>query len=419
MGPDLEPKVTLPWLIRLRFWAAAAQIAALSLSRWVLRLELSWLPLIAVVLVTVGTNLGLRAIVRKRQSFPASGILGGVLALDVVLLTVLLSASGGPMNPFTVIYLVHITLSAVVLSAAWTVSIAVLSIAGFGALFLFAADDPHAHHGHGALAHHLEGMWVAFVLAAGLTAFFVRRVALAIARQREQIATLRETSARNAKLAALTTLAAGAAHELGSPLGTIAVAAHEAELVASKLPGGESVSSDLRLIELEVERCREILGQMAARASETREGSKLLTADDLGRRIEAELGAAKARVVLELDRDAPSMRVPVEPLLQSVLALVKNAIDASRPEEPITVRTTRDRDQVRISIADRGTGIPGALLQRIGEPFFTTKQPGRGIGLGVFLARAFAESQGGALTIDSAEGRGTLATLSLPASVTS
>jgi two-component system sensor histidine kinase RegB len=419
MAPDLEPKVTLPWLVRLRWLAAGAQLLALAVARWGFDLELSWVPLVIVIALTFASNVGLAAVIRRKPGWPASSTLGGVLVLDVALLTALLAASGGPMNPFTVLYLVHITLSAVVLSARWTASIAIFAVAGFGLLFPLSPTDPHAHHHHGqgALSHHLEGMWLAFILAAALTAFFVGRIAQAIGRQREQIAALRESSVRNAKLAALTTLAAGAAHELGTPLGTIAVAAHEAERAAAKLANGATLLDDLRLIELEVERCREILGKMAARSAGSRDETKPLSTDDLTHRIHAELGTERSqRVDVALGSDVPPFQVPSETLTQCVVALIKNAIDASESEGTVVVRTTRGDDHVGISIADRGAGIPEGLLEKVGEPFFTTKEPGRGLGLGVFLARTFAESQGGALTIESKEGGGTTAILRLPLS---
>jgi two-component system sensor histidine kinase RegB len=418
--PDLEPDVTVPWLVRLRWLVFAGQTAALGIA-WYLSLDVTWWMFGAAVAAGAISNL-LLATGRVPAAVPQRYLLGGVLVLDVALLTVLLAASGGASNPFTVLFLVHITLSAVVLSARWTVAIALLSVAGFGLLFLLPAPpDPHAgHHMHHQPAGdrglgHLEGMWVAFVLATALTAFFVRRISQAIAFQREQIAALRETAARNARLAALTTLAAGAAHELGSPLGTISVAAHEAQrgAVALGAPAVE-LADDLRLIELEVERCQEILHKMAARATQTTDDAAPLTPDDLARRIRDHLGERGERVDLSLDARDLALDLPGEQLVQSVVALIRNALDASEPADRVTVEMTERAGDVRLTVIDRGAGIPGDVLARIGEPFFTTKQPGRGLGLGVFLARAFFESRGGALTIESTPGVGTRALVDLP-----
>lgn len=415
MATALEPQVTLPWLIRLRWLAVLGQIVAIAVAKFWSGSELPYLLLGALVAIAASSNAALATLrQRGRLAAATASVMGGALVLDTMLLTALLAASGGAMNPFTVLYLVHITLSAVVLSARWTTAIATLSIVGFGSLFLVPMD-PHAHHRPGGMTSHLQGMWIAFVLAAGLTAFFVRRVAQAIARQREQIAQLRESSARNARLAAVTTLAAGAAHELGSPLGTIAVAAHEARIAIEKLSNGEAISADLDLILAEVDRCQSVLHQMAARASEAEQEDRTLRSSQLAEQLRAYLGDERAaRVEIHVDAADPPLRLPSGQTVQSTAALVRNALDASPPDARVTVAIRAQTNTAEITIEDRGTGIAPEMLLRIGEPFFTTKQPGRGLGLGVFLARAFVESRGGALTLSSEIGHGTRAVISLP-----
>jgi two-component system sensor histidine kinase RegB len=256
-------------------------------------------------------------------------------------------------------------------------------------------------------------MWVAFVLAAGLTTFFVRRITQAIGRQREQIAALREASAQSARLAAVTTLAAGAAHELGSPLGTIAVAAHDARLALAALPEAGAVVDDLQLIELEVERCQDILGSMSARAAPSADDPRAFSGDDLMRGVRAQLGSEQgSRVQFQLQQAA--LWLPPSQTTQSVVALVRNGLDASRPSEHVTVLVQQQGPDAHISVEDRGQGIPEAIRGRVGEPFFTTKQPGRGLGLGIFLVRAFVESRGGELRLDSTPGVGTHARMRIP-----
>ncbi len=409
--PELVPQVTLPWLIRLRWLGVGGQVLALATARLALGLELAWAAMVAVTLLTLLSNIALAAFARRAPARAAtSGVMGSVLALDTLSLTVLLASSGGPMNPFTVLYLVHITLSAVVLSASWTTAVAALSVLGFGALFL-GPQDPHLLHRAGGLKQHLEGMWVAFVLATGLTAFFVRRVAEAIRRQHEDIARLREANERQARLASLTTLAAGAAHELGTPLGTIAVAAHEAAAAAARLPDARAIAEDLRLIELEVERCRTILTQMAAKATEAERAS--LTVAELPAHVEAELETGDAARLEVRYRAAAIDHAKTSPELpRAVVALVRNGLDAS-PTGSVVLDISNVREELEIRVEDRAGGIPPELLARVGEPFFTTKEPGRGLGLGVFLVRTFAESQGGTLAIDS-DRTGTRAKLSVP-----
>lgn len=415
MAESLEPAITLPWLIRLRWLFVAGQLAAWPLARWGLGVELPWWPFAAAVGVLAASNAAVAAAVRRSRGSPAQ-LTGGVLLLDTALLTMLLAALGGATNPFSVLYLVYITLSSVALSARWTLAIAALAIAGFALLFAVPAE-PHAQHaGHtGSPLHdsHLQGMWAAFVLAAALTAFFVRRISATIASQREQIATLRETAARHARLASLATLAAGAAHELNSPLSTIAVAAHEASLRARELVGAATVGADLDLILEEVDRCQQILHQLAARATET-DAVEPVTTDRLIASIRDELGERAGRLEVRAD-DAPAeLALPSAQMVQSLVALIKNALDASGAADRVVLAIRRDAGEVSIAVEDRGAGIPAHVLAKVGEPFFTTKQPGRGMGLGVFLARVFFESRGGALSIESTPGEGTRALVRLP-----
>jgi two-component system, sensor histidine kinase RegB len=416
MLPDLEPKVTLPWLIRLRWLAFLGQLSAIAIAHFWFTLRLEWALLLPLVGVLALTNVALSLVVRN-GSMPVSAaqLMGAVLMLDTCLLTALLAATGGSDNPFTLLYLVHIMLSAVALSARWTTLITLLSVTGFGLLFWLGVPEPHPHNGPLWLDHHLQGMWVAFVLAAALSGFFMRLVVQAIAVQKEEIAALREQGARNARLAALTTLAAGAAHELGSPLGTIAVAAHEVEVSLRKLPGAERAFDDLRLILLEVDRCQEILGQMAARASRTTDAASSLSVGELARKIADHLGHDKTeRMDLSLASSSARLHVPGEPLAQCVAALVSNGIDASGPGGRVAVALAPSPVGLEIHVTDRGMGMAPDVLSKVGDPFFTTKQPGSGMGLGVFLARTFVESLGGALSIESTPGLGTRATLRVP-----
>ena len=229
---DLEPAVTLPWLVRLRWSFVAGQLVVLPVLHGWFGLPISLVVLGVELGVMLASNIAL-AVVQHDRRWSRSSVIGAVMVLDTALWTLLLAGSGGSANPFTVLYLVHITLSAIVLGLWWTWIIAALSLAGFA--LLFVTTPMRAMHEAMGFAGHLQAMWVAFALAAVLIAFFVRRVTRAIAAQREQIATLRETNERNQRHASVMRLAASAAHELGSPLATIAVAAHEAK---RHLPAG-------------------------------------------------------------------------------------------------------------------------------------------------------------------------------------
>jgi two-component system sensor histidine kinase RegB len=410
---DLEPTITLPWLRRLRWSFVAGQLAVWLGMRFALDTHLALWPFALAMAVTAFSNV---AIERAPSRWAPATVMGSALLLDVVVLTVELAVLGGATNPFTVMYLVYITLSAVVLSARWTTASATLAIAGFALLFA-VPTEMHVHHsGRPIFDPHLRGMWAAFVLAAVLMAFFVRRISRAIAVQRDQIAALREATARNARLASLATLAAGAAHELNNPLSTIAVAAHEAALRAHALTEGTAVATDLELILDQVDRCQRILHQMAARVSSDDSDARIRTEQLVGA-LRRELAEHAPRIDLRLEAAPDELAIPAAGTVQSLVALLKNALEASPPDERVSFELRGDGDGVAFEVLDHGTGMAPDILEKVGDPFFTTKPPGRGLGLGVFLARVFFESRGGSLAIDSQVGRGTCATARLPRAV--
>lgn len=397
--------ITLAWLVRLRWGAVVGQIATLAVAAFVMKLDLPLAKLGALVAVTAASNAGLAL----RAKDASSRTTAAVFAFDTLVLTGLLYLSGGPSNPFSVLYLVHVTLAALVLGFRWAAGIVALSALSYGALFFWHVPVDalgHAHHGASPFSVHLQGMWVAFTVAAALIAYFVARLAAALRQREADLSRAQRIAARGERLASLSTLAAGAAHELGTPLATIAVASRELERTAQ----GEALE-DARLIRAEVERCREIVQRMAARAGDAMgEVPERTAAPEVLRRLTARARGLE-RVDVEIARTAPFV-CPVDGLVEVLANLVQNALHAS--EERVTLRADVAPRSVQFVVEDRGAGVPAELLPRVGEPFFTTKAPGEGMGLGLFLANAFADRCGGRLAFASEVGRGTRVTLELP-----
>jgi two-component system, sensor histidine kinase RegB len=269
------------------------------------------------------------------------------------------------------------------------------------------------HHSGSAFSVHLQGMWVAFSLAASLIAYFVARVAKALRQREEELARVQALAARAERLASLTTLSAGAAHELGTPLGTIAIASKELELALRD----SEVAADARLIRSEVERCRSIVQKMGARA-----GSLLgelpapSHAADAFARCKTCFSQEKASRIVVGGLHVTTFSCAQEGLVQVLVNLIQNALQAYPPDTPGEVELSSDlkADMNLLHVRDTGVGIDKDILARVGEPFFTTRAPGEGMGLGVFLARTFAEQWGGFLEIESHPGTGTRITLALP-----
>ncbi|MEN0109582.1 MAG: HAMP domain-containing sensor histidine kinase, partial [Planctomycetota bacterium] len=243
----------------------------------------------------------------------------------------------------------------------------------------------------------------------------------------------REAEARRAraeKLEALGTLAAGAAHELATPLSTIAVAAHEAHRELQAKGADAHVVEDLALVRREIDRCRTILRRMATDTGQAEAGApERLTAGELVGDVLDELPAASRvdvewePITAEESSEDAELVAPSVALAQAIRAVVQNAIDATDAvgeasaedgEGRVTITGDVLGGALRLRVADRGEGMTAEQLERAGEPFFTTKSPGRGMGLGLFLTRSVLERQGGSLRLESPEGEGTTATIVLP-----
>ncbi len=413
------PKIGLAWLVRLRWLAISGQIAITALAVLGLKVSLPLLLVAALISLTALSNLGLTLWLRRHE--PSSRALFAVLVLDVLTLTGLLLSAGGAANPFSVFYLVHVALSALLLAPQRAWLVAALTSLAFGSLFVLPSHtvDPHAMHmHHGASAMHLQGMWLAYSLAAGFVAHFVSRVASALQAREHELFELQRSAVRHERLASLSTLAAGAAHELGTPLATIALVAKELEHALLRGTPIAELTRDAQLIRQEVERCREILQQMAARAGEG--AGEMLAAIDLHgveQSLSATLGTGAHRVTFERVGSLTELIAPKRLLVQVLANLVQNAIEAQADAgaaQPVRVVSHVDAKRAAFEVLDVGAGIPAHAVSRIGEPFFTTKPAGRGLGLGVFLARSFAERMGGDLTLEARPGGGTVARLTVP-----
>jgi len=420
---DLAPDLARPWVVRMRYGMLAAQLALVLFLGVGLGedLLLGWLAV--PLAITAGTNLILRR--KFVSSRNPQALLGELFCLDTICLTVVLGLTGGPMNPFSLLYLVQIMLSAMVLNKVWTWILGFLSTFAFGLLFWFnkpiAAFSPH--HAETGLTLHLAGMWIAFAIAALLITFFIGKVSEAVRQHEREVLDLRDRLARSQRLASLVTLAAGAAHELGTPLSTIAVVAKELERAAAIHDGPESdgitaILDDARLIRAEVARCRLILQRMSADGAETPGEAP----------VPVPLSQILAGVAARFDR-YPELKVashnnagtsqilvlPRDATIQAVSALVKNALDANIDHREVILKAQIEDGRVRFVVEDKGEGMTPEVLSHLAEPFFTTKAPGFGMGLGTFLVRMFAEHLEGRLFFDSTPGRGSTAVLEFPA----
>lgn len=424
--PDRSAQITLRALVTAR-WVLLGLLAAaggtVALAPETVAPLLSWFPqapeptrfgvvLTVWALVNVLTE---RLVLRRGR---ATRQLAGLhLMVDATVLTVLLGLSGGATNPFTTVYFVPITLATQV-SPRWTWALAGYCLAGFAALFLMQPlpQGPPGHEAH--FAGHLRGMWVAFGVSGLLITTFVHRIALSLSRQRQELSRLREQALQDRHLAALGTLAAGAAHELGTPLGSI-------QLLVGELPHMSEVERDeaMATIKGELARCKGIVHRMASPELSVLDyaadgGGPAWPLGALGEQALAVARPSGVPLTVKGRRDV-ELRQPREALEQIVRELVANAIDACRRRGDgrgeITVTLAVDGEEVRVEVRDDGVGMEPELAANAFDPFWSTKAEGEGMGLGLYLARAQLRQLGGTLALESAPGRGTTLRMILPA----
>jgi two-component system sensor histidine kinase RegB len=403
-----EPQIVLAALTRLRWMAVIGQLAATGLAVTVLRLKLPLAPIAAVVLITAISNAVLSAL--PTMTKPPGWLIQAVLLLDVFLLTILLYLTGGPDNPFASLYLIHVAMAVIVLRAGWTWVVVGSVAACYGLLLAFHLPlTPRLQGWVGA-----AGNWLALVLVSVLIGAFIGQIIRSLRQREYELDSVRDRAARSEQLAALTTLAAGAAHELNTPLGTIAVVAKELELSCDNSTNAESVLDDARLIRREVDRCRTILSRMRVDIGEDVSHRSTIPLADLESHLRESIGEDNLRR-LQIVRgpEVEAVQAPPRALEQALLVLLRNALDASPDGKPVTLEILRNADHVRFIVCDHGCGMSEEMLRRAGEPFFTTKEPGRGMGLGLFLVRLVAQQCGATFSIDSKIGIGTTCILEL------
>ena len=418
------PRIALPWIVRLRYAMAAGEMAIAILAELLLGIDLPLVWIALPLLVVASSNFWLATRARHAgwlEHGRESALIGWVFVLDTLCLTAVLMLTGGPSNPFTLLFLVHITLSATILTRRQTWGLGLLAIACFAVLFRVYRPVPQLemHHGAGASLH-LSGMWLGFAIATFLVAMFAGRISELLRQHEASLLRMQEELARKDRLASLVTLAAGAAHELSTPLATIAVVSRELELYATQSLRDAAVAEDSRLVRSEVERCRQILQRMSVEGAEP--AGEAISAVTAGELIAAVRESFHSTATLEATTGGAAdaiLRIPRHGVEQALIALVRNALESSSGGSQVVLTAVRAGEYVRFEVKDHGAGMTSDVLRHAGEPFFTTKEPGKGMGLGIFLVRTLADRLGGRFTIESNPGLGTTATLELLATAQS
>ena len=415
--------------VALRNIAIIAQLITLAVVWKILELELDWQPMLLTIATLASINLfsWLRMGGTEGSGHPAVSLLRGLrlrninivsnselfaqLSVDVIALTILLYYSGGSTNPFVSLYLLPLVIAAATLPGRYTWGMAALTAACYSLLMAYYIPLPHIHqHGDDAFNIHVMGMWLGFVISAVVVAYFVVQMAQAVRSRDEMLVRVREEILRNERIVALGTQAAGAAHEMGTPLSTMAVVIGELQHdLADTQP---ALRDSLAILDEQVRGCKRILDKILANAQD---GSATLprSAEELMAEVldEWQLLRPTAQYHYRSSGVQPAPLLNADVTLRAALMnLLNNAADAS--PQTLEIRADWDTASFTLEIRDQGTGLSEEAAFKAGSAFFTTKSEGRGLGL--LLANATIERVGGTVRLLNREGGGATTVLTLP-----
>ncbi|MDH2916020.1 MAG: ATP-binding protein [Gallionella sp.] len=449
-------------LFMLRNWAILAQFTTLILVHRFLSADFSWTPMVGTVVFLVLVNL--LTWWRLSLDYPVGNLeLFLQLCLDVNALTVLLYFGGGSTNPFVSLYLLPLVLSAATLPRRYTWGMAALTVACYSLLMVWYVPLPsgnaHAQHtasaataapAHDHAAIHMDhsqhqmqqpevtspdycrtepdaeataasepasplgdafnthvlGMWLGFVISAAVIAYFAVEMAAAVRSRDALLNQVREETLRNERIVSLGTLAASAAHELGTPLSTMSVVIGEMHDDCT----APEQKDNLSILDDQVRNCKRILDTLVSHAQEIPEVMSI-EGFLLGVLDEWQLLRPTVHYNYQVAASLPAPQLRADPALRAALLnLLNNAADASSEGMQIMLRW--DAKNIVLEIQDQGPGLTAEAASRAGSAFFTTKQDGRGLGL--FLANATLERMGGSVRLYNRDGGGATTEVTLP-----
>ncbi len=392
-------------LVRLRWLAVSGQSAALLTTYFGLGFPLPFVFCTLVIAASVWVNVGLR--IRFGQSDRlADRPAFYLMAYDLLQLTGLLYLTGGLENPFAMLFLAPIMISAVSLSAPFTAALTLLVVVCATSLTVFHYPLPW----YPGQALHLPylytlGVWGGVVLGASFTSAYVWRVAEEARRLGDALAATDLVLAREQHLSQLDGLAAAAAHELGTPLATIKLVVRDLQ---KQFTPESLIGEDFTLLMQEVERCRKILGTLTSLGSEPGEIIGNMTLSHLLEEVvqpQRDFGITITIVKESGGAEPVCRRNPG--MLYGIGNLVENAIDFAGAEVRLVARWTDDI--VAVLIEDDGPGFAQDVVMRLGEPYLTHKanrraksEDGSGLGLGLFIAKTLLERSGASVSMANA-----------------
>lgn len=389
-------RIRVRTLVFTRWIAVAGQVATLLIVSEGLNAQvpMTWAMAAAGASAALNAWISLR---RRLSGWHTQRAATLYLAYDILQLAALLYLTGGLQNPFALLFLVPVTISATVLSAGSTVALGLLAFICISLLTNFHQPLPWPGGQFELPDVYRMGTWVALSLGMGFLMFYAWRVAEEARVMADALTETQLALAREQELSSVGGLAAATAHELGTPLGTIALVARELQ---RDLPPDSELREDVALLNSEAGRCREILGRLTRNPTGSGQPFDRMPLDALVASLTDPFDSG--RVAIRVEREAPPGDAP--PVLprsleirQALGNLIDNAVEFAR--SVVIIRLRWSPSDVRIEIGDDGPGFPPQLMDFLGEPYVSSRRDRGGMGLGVFIAKTLLERSGATLTL--------------------
>ena len=402
-------------LIQLRWIAVIGQITTIATASQLLDVQLPMPAMLNVLACLIAFNIASTLRWQENQVVSNNELLLA-LTVDVASLTAQLYLSGGATNPFVFLYLLHVILGAVLLEAwsTWTIVAVTGACIAWLALFSEPLRLPLDHE-RGILSLYVQGMLVCFILDAALLVVFISRITHNMRTTAAKLADLHQRAAEEEHIIRMGLLASGAAHELGTPLATLAVILGDWKRMPD-FKGNPVLLEEIAEMQTQLKRCKTIVSGILLSAGETRgESSAATTINTFLDEVVAEWRIGRPVVAFEFEnRIDPDLPVVSDSTLKQMICnVLDNALEAS--PHWLRMEASREDDALVLQVTDSGPGFAEAMLAQFGKPYNSSKgRPGSGLGL--FLVVNVARTLGGAVTASNPPQGGAMVRLTLPLS---
>jgi two-component system, sensor histidine kinase RegB len=437
---ELSARNNLKWLFILRNLMIVGESLLIFLSINALNIQLPqqqlWLVVLSIGAFNFYTSL------RMQTEEPVTDPeIFSQLAVDVFAIAGLLYLTGGASNPITWVFLLPLMITAIMLPQDYAWYMVILTTSIYTALIAFniplPSIEPHAptpdvpqsdvqyyqmmQHAHemsdkSYFSLHMFGMWFGFVFSAGLVAYFVAELAKTLKLKERSLAVARENALRDERVIALGTLAASAAHDMGTPLGTIAIVAHELEqeYPIHRFP---DLHEKTQIMQQQIMRCKEALSVMSASAGEMRaESGNIMPMaeyiDNVITQWRTHKPGIKLRFFIDPSIETEAQIIAERTLTHSLINILNNAAEATDPEKGIEFHVSWDLDYLNVKVRDFGPGFPSEFNEILGKQPLVSKK--RGLGVGLFLTYSTIIRMGGTIQFNNIESGGACVDIVLP-----